>query len=87
MKPFKAVLAGVGGAFIGAALWFIVSFGVPIFVQIPPLMREDVGAGGIGAASESIPSGAMEIAMLVGFAAGFYRLCGSERRSAEPAIG
>jgi hypothetical protein len=73
MSLFKAVSAGVGGAIVGVVLWFIVSFVVPIGLQILPVTRrEDLGLGGIGAVSESIPSGSMLIAMAFSLVAAFF---------------
>lgn len=71
MIYLKSFLAGIAGAILGATLWIVVAFVVPV---VGPMLAARITNTG-GVASASIGSGSILLAALVGFVvAGWWAL-------------
>ena len=66
----KSILAGIVAALVGAVLWVLTAFVIPVFV--PFLMSRVTGSAGAGVGAAYIGSDSVLAAALVGLVAGFW---------------
>jgi hypothetical protein len=69
VRFFRSVLFGLTTAILAAAVWIVVKFVLPIAV---PYLTSRFSNDNIGGATAEITSGSILVALLLGFAAGFF---------------
>ena len=69
VRFFRSVLFGLTTAVLAAAVWIVIKFVLPIAV---PYFASRFGNDNVGGATAEITSGSILVALLLGFAAGFF---------------